>query len=62
MLAIEQSRAVANLMAAGMPRHDAASAIASMKPAARYDGAAYYDPKAIGRAFDRWQRQPYRGN
>lgn len=55
MLAIEHSRALGNLIAAGMPRDDAASAIDRMKPAATYEGARYYSPKAIGRAFDRWQ-------
>ncbi len=49
MLAINETAALHNLMDCGLSLEAARQRLAAIKPAARYNGAAYYSPRALAR-------------
>lgn len=53
MIAVLDSCALATMTDSGMSPDDARATLATMKPAARYDGRAYYAPRAIDAALRR---------
>lgn len=51
MLAIADTSALRNMMDSGLSPAEAVAALSTMKPAARYEGRAYYAPRTIAAAI-----------
>lgn len=51
MLAIHESAALRNMADCGLSPERARLALSKVKPAARFNGAAYFNPRDIARAI-----------